>query len=1113
MQAIEAAAKLQVDQGDIDGALTRLVALLERFPQSPGAFLAYKCYRLKGDLPGAEQLTRDIGAKGRLTPAHLRNLAAVARACGQERVARSAEDQAAGAGPHQAPRSSGDEAEGRRHPPESELADDDVLVERIRDGLRTGTIDARSVHQLMRDLAAKRKAALVDRLLVLLRESDAPGLEYAIAAAMRAWSTFGAMNRVREYYDLATELGVKNIHHEVSLATSLAVAGSYREAADVLTACADQLSALENLAYRMPVQRIARGGEEDVVRDLVVTFIEAGVPIGIDAGRDVVRRFGGARTREWFEHLDSERAGPGIDPAFFELMVDIDDPEGAADRLIAAVAGGRIEALDAAQRSVPILSAVGRSGQATRCADLLERLREGGVPMDGYHYHVAMTAAAMADDVQQVQRLLGDALEQGITRTSHLVGSVILALSRAGLPAAAEAELSRLVKTGAIPHPRHHYGPIIHAYRSTGAAEDAQRLIDDMHGRGIRPDQHNIADTMQAWAQEGLGARALQLFAKYVDGGGAPDAVQYGIAMQISAASGDADTCEELATDMSRHALRLNAHHYAHLMHANVASGRPTRARELVAEMESQEIDIDGYHAQALVMALAGSSDSEALEVIGAMVVDHQLWEGHPSLLAALVRAWQALGRTDKIDEIMNLAASTPAPDVFSQQIAVQLMRLTSPSGDLAELARYAEMVRGDDGQLPVDAAISMVVGATRAPDIPASRSFAHDLDQRLPELSDHQLEIVAGSLAAIGLVKEAEVFVGCLAERGVLSARSIGQLMDALSRKRRADDVESTFRRLIASAQLLPGEETYLYNLLLRAFLWDERAADVERVKEEMLARGLALDRFTLGTVEASRRSEGVLEDQDIRLRGVGAIAWQELAVVLDDVVHELSQEVGRLGALVNAARALDPEKDSKTIEERLAQTAGVVNTLADRLDAYSAISNRDHGAGITNVEETVEWAIARTHAEAHRMGVQIRVDSASARVGALTVQANHFFMRLAIKALIANSIDALASSAIPPGERRVWVNTLHTPGPGQGWIDVYVRDNGPGIPEAIRERIFERGFSTKEERGLGLGLSLVDSVATALGGTVSVTVNGASGAEFWLRVPANQEEGASVD
>ena len=62
--------------------------------------------------------------------------------------------------------------------------------------------------------------------------------------------------------------------------------------------------------------------------------------------------------------------------------------------------------------------------------------------------------------------------------------------------------------------------------------------------------------------------------------------------------------------------------------------------------------------------------------------------------------------------------------------------------------------------------------------------------------------------------------------------------------------------------------------------------------------------------------------------------------------------------------------------------------------------------------------------------------------------------FFRIAIKALVSNAIESLAVAA--QLDRRVWLSVMHTAAyPSAGWIDVYVRDNGPGIESEIRDRV----------------------------------------------------------
>jgi len=74
------------------------------------------------------------------------------------------------------------------------------------------------------------------------------------------------------------------------------------------------------------------------------------------------------------------------------------------------------------------------------------------------------------------------------------------------------------------------------------------------------------------------------------------------------------------------------------------------------------------------------------------------------------------------------------------------------------------------------------------------------------------------------------------------------------------------------------------------------------------------------------------------------------------------------------------------------------------------------------------------------------------------------------------------------------------------EGRARVRVRDGGPGIPQADRERIFERSERASRSRrhgGLGMGLYITREIARAHGGTVRVASTPGSGAEFVVELP----------
>jgi signal transduction histidine kinase len=70
--------------------------------------------------------------------------------------------------------------------------------------------------------------------------------------------------------------------------------------------------------------------------------------------------------------------------------------------------------------------------------------------------------------------------------------------------------------------------------------------------------------------------------------------------------------------------------------------------------------------------------------------------------------------------------------------------------------------------------------------------------------------------------------------------------------------------------------------------------------------------------------------------------------------------------------------------------------------------------------------------------------------------------------------------------------------------WFEV--RDTGPGVPEELRERIFEPFVTTREGRGgTGLGLAITRDIVVAHGGTIRALPSEAGGTAMRVEVPAH--------
>ncbi len=85
-----------------------------------------------------------------------------------------------------------------------------------------------------------------------------------------------------------------------------------------------------------------------------------------------------------------------------------------------------------------------------------------------------------------------------------------------------------------------------------------------------------------------------------------------------------------------------------------------------------------------------------------------------------------------------------------------------------------------------------------------------------------------------------------------------------------------------------------------------------------------------------------------------------------------------------------------------------------------------------------------------------------------------------------------------------QIAVTSLATVRDGISGVTVSIADNGYGVPEDIREKIFDQFYTTKESgEGTGLGLSLCADIVREHGGTLSVTDDpelGGARFELWL-------------
>jgi len=227
--------------------------------------------------------------------------------------------------------------------------------------------------------------------------------------------------------------------------------------------------------------------------------------------------------------------------------------------------------------------------------------------------------------------------------------------------------------------------------------------------------------------------------------------------------------------------------------------------------------------------------------------------------------------------------------------------------------------------------------------------------------------------------------------------------------------------------------------------------------------------------------------------LMNAQAALLQSQKSLLANASHELRSPLARIRMaleLLPAAGAL-PERTRGELARNVAELDALVEEilLASRLEAREA----DLGA-----VEPVEL-LALLAEESARAGANFEPDAGST---AVLVPGVPRLLRRAVRNLLENAVRYGHAAGSATDE-----SALVQLARSGGHAEITVSDRGPGVPPALRERIFEPFYrlpgASERQGGVGLGLALVRQIAERHGGTVQCQEREGGGARFVLRLP----------
>jgi signal transduction histidine kinase len=140
----------------------------------------------------------------------------------------------------------------------------------------------------------------------------------------------------------------------------------------------------------------------------------------------------------------------------------------------------------------------------------------------------------------------------------------------------------------------------------------------------------------------------------------------------------------------------------------------------------------------------------------------------------------------------------------------------------------------------------------------------------------------------------------------------------------------------------------------------------------------------------------------------------------------------------------------------------------------------------------------------------------------GGLTVDVDAALLEQALTNILANAVDACQGKGtvtVSLKTSRHYTESVRLNRhvelllPGQSgkeeqFLRIHIRDNGPGIPLEVQDRIFVPFFTTKKT-GTGIGLSMAQKIVHAHGGVLDMDSEVGKGTEFIIKIPMRHSSG----
>jgi signal transduction histidine kinase len=320
-------------------------------------------------------------------------------------------------------------------------------------------------------------------------------------------------------------------------------------------------------------------------------------------------------------------------------------------------------------------------------------------------------------------------------------------------------------------------------------------------------------------------------------------------------------------------------------------------------------------------------------------------------------------------------------------------------------------------------------------------------------------------------------------AERELEERRLVGDDREAET----AHDIAVTMRALQSSVCLgLRGESDYLYGFIA---VRDDRVRDAFSKEEVQLLVGLATQ--VAVTVENSRLYQQMKEKD--RLAALGEMAA--------GLAHEIRNPLGSIKASAQyLSETSEPPEDGGEFLDIIVDEVDRLNRVVGSFLDYARPGHTNPEPIDVSSAVQLTLQLLRPECDSAEVSLHVAMDAALPKV---RIDIEH--LRQVLINLVQNAVQAMSTG----GDLYVETRTQDRVRPGgeaRRWVQISVRDTGPGIAPGMLANLFVP-FVTTKQQGTGLGLAISQRIVSEAGGRIDVRSREGHGTTFVVLLPAAPE------